>query len=140
MAEYKTHQKELLLRYLYAHRARPMRVEEIAEALRKDAPDAPGKSTVYRLIGRLYEEGSVKRFEDAASRAFTYQYAGGEACRSHLHMKCLDCGRLLHMDREQSRRLTGEIFGENGFEVDQEETTLFGHCAECRAGKKEESQ
>ena len=134
MAEYKTQQKEVLLGFLYAHRDTPMSVEDISDRLRDACENAPGKSTVYRLMGRLYEEGSVKRFEKGNSRTFLYQFAGEEACHHHLHMRCLSCGRLLHMDHTQSERLLNEIYGSSDFEVDQTETTLFGRCANCRGG------
>ena len=114
LAEYKTQQKEVLLGFLYAHRDTPMSVEEISERLRGACDNAPGKSTVYRLMGRLCEEGSVKRFEKGNSRTFLYQFAGGEACRHHLHLRCLSCGRLLHMDHAQSERLLQEIYGGSG--------------------------
>ncbi len=139
MAEYKTHQKEALLAFLCRYRDTPMDVEEIAAGLKETDPNAPGKSTVYRLVGRLYEEGRLKRFEIPGSRAYSYQFAGDQACRRHLHMKCLGCGRLLHMDEAQSRRLLEEISGGSDFQVDQEETTLFGTCARCRAGKQDPS-
>ena len=137
MAEYKTQQKEVLLGFLYAHRDTPMSVEEISDRLRDACDNAPGKSTVYRLMGRLYEEGCVKRFEKGNSRTFLYQISGGEACRHHLHLRCLACGRLLHMDHAQSERLLREIYGSSSFLVDQEETTLFGRCADCSAGEPE---
>lgn len=136
MSGYKTHQKELLLAFLYANRETSFTVDEIAARLQETFDDAPGKSTVYRLMGKLFEEGSVKRFEKGNSRTFLYQFAGEEACHHHLHMKCLNCGKLLHMDSAQSERLLKEIYGDSDFVVDQEETTLFGRCAACRAGKE----
>lgn len=132
MSEYKTQQKELLLAFLYANRETPFTVDEIAARMRETFDNAPGKSTVYRLMGKLCDEGSVKRFEKGNSRTFLYQYAGEAACRRHLHMKCLQCGKLLHMQTEQSEQLLREIFGNSDFEVDRQETTLFGRCAQCR--------
>ena len=136
MSAYMTHQKKLLLAFLYANRETPFTVDEIAARLQETFDDAPGKSTVYRLMGKLFDEGSVKRFEKGSSRTFLYQYAGEEACQRHLHMKCLQCGRLLHMNTEQSERLLREIYGDSDFEVDRQETTLFGRCAACRTEKE----
>ena len=130
MAEYKTHQKELLLGYLYENRETPLTVEQISEGLAA-LPGAPGKSTVYRLIGKLAEEGRIKRFEQGNSRTFAYQLAGGEECHHHLHLKCTECGRLLHMDHAQSEKILEEILGDSDFAVSQEDTTLFGKCGAC---------
>ncbi|MBQ7688618.1 MAG: transcriptional repressor [Clostridia bacterium] len=131
MAEYKTQQKQQLLDYLSKNRERPLRVEDISAGLAAAYADAPGKSTVYRLVNRLYEEGRLKRFEQGSSRTFVYQLADGEACHSHLHLKCTACGKLLHMDNAQSEKLLQEILGGSDFAVDREETTLFGTCRDC---------
>ena len=132
MAEYKTHQREVLLNFLSEHSDTPFLIDELVRKLSECYGEkAPGKSTVYRLINRLVEDGTVKRFEKSNSRQFVYQIAG-EECHHHLHMKCLNCGKLLHMDHEQSDELIKLIYGDSSFEVDREQTTLFGCCKECK--------
>ena len=135
MAQYKTHQKELLLGYLSAHREEPLSVDEIGDGLAGACENAPGKSTVYRLIGKLYEEGRLRRFERGNSRTFVYQLVENEDCHHHLHLKCTGCGKLLHMDHSQSEKILEEILGGSDFAVSQEDTTLFGTCSACRAEK-----
>ena len=135
MANYKTHQKELLLSFLSSHRESLLSVDEIGAELSAACPDAPGKSTVYRLIGRLYEEGRLRRFERGNSRTFVYQLVEDEECHRHLHLKCTECGRLLHMNHEQSEKILEEILGDSNFAVSQEDTTLFGTCCICRKEK-----
>ena len=131
MAEYKTQQKQMLLRYLYQHRDAPVSVEEICEGLAETGGDPPGKSTVYRIVNRLCEEGSIKRFSPEGSRGAVYQLTEGEECHRHLHLRCTSCGRLLHMNRAQSARLLEEILSGNDFAVNQEDTTLLGVCGPC---------
>lgn len=133
MAEYKTHQREAVLNFLSEHGDVQYSIDELAQALsEKYGENAPGKSTVYRLINRLLEDCTVKRFEKNNSRQFVYQIAGGEECHHHLHMKCLNCGKLLHMEHELSEELIELIYGDSDFAVDQEQTTLFGFCRECK--------
>ncbi len=130
MAQYKTHQKDALLAYMSANGETPLSAEEIWNGL-SETSDAPGKSTVYRFINRLVEEGKLKRFERGNSRTFVYQLAADAACRTHLHMKCTGCGKLLHMDRAQSEKILGEILDDSDFAVSREDTTLFGTCRDC---------
>lgn len=130
MASYKTHQKDMLLGYL-AELKEPCTIDEICDGLSSSA-EAPGKSTVYRLINRLVEEGSVKRFVKSGSKQFVYQLVADEECHHHLHMKCVNCGKLLHMEHKMSEELIGLIAAGNEFAVDSEETTLFGKCKECK--------
>lgn len=132
LAVYKTLQKTLLTDFLTQHAETPYTIEELAEALKKAYPEkAPGKSTLYRLINNLVAEGTVKRFVQGNSRHFLYQLAGGEECHEHLHMKCTGCGKLLHMNHEQSEAIMESVFGSSSFTVDREQTTLFGLCADC---------
>ena len=132
MAEYQTQQKTLLLDYLSRHADNTLSMEEVAEGLKTDLGDrAPGKSTVYRLVNRLVEEGTVRRFSAEDSRHALYQIVDGRNCHHHLHMKCTQCGRVMHMNDAQSASIIEQIYGDSSFAVSQEQTTLYGSCAEC---------
>ncbi len=132
MATYNTHQKEMLIEFLKKHPDTPFSVDELSSEMEKLFTAAPGKSTVYRLIGQLVDKGTVKRFVKGNSRQFLYQIAGGDECHHHLHLKCTECGRLLHMGHELSEKLLSNILGENDFTVEVDSTTLFGCCKDCR--------
>ena len=132
MATYNTHQKEILVDFLKNNPDTPFSIEEPAEKISKTSPDAPGKSTIYRLIGQLVEKGTVKRFVKGNSRQFLYQIAGSEECHHHLHMKCTECGKLLHMGHELSEKVLSNILGESDFTVATDSTTLFGCCKDCK--------
>ena len=132
MAVYKTRQKDSLLKFLSRHADAPMSIDEICTGMAGE-PDPPGRSTVYRLINRLVEDGDVMRFEQ--DKKFLYQMPGGEECHHHLHLKCTGCGKLLHMDHEQSERIIESIYGEEAFAVSETETTLYGTCKDCREKK-----
>ena len=140
MAEYRTQQKALLLDFLSRNAEKTFSMESLADALSDDLGDkAPGKSTVYRLVNKLTEEGIVRRFAEENSRSALYQIVGGASCHHHLHMKCTKCGKLMHMSDEQSEQIIEKIFGDSAFAVSQEQTTLYGSCAECsRAEQKQE--
>lgn len=132
MAEYRTQQKSQLLDYLSRHADGALSMEEVADGLRVDLGDkAPGKSTVYRLVNRLVEEGTVRRFPAEDSRHSLYQIVGGKDCCHHLHMKCTQCGKVMHMNDEQSEKIIEQIYGNSDFAVNREQTTLYGSCAEC---------
>ncbi len=131
MATYNTHQKEMVLEFLKRHSDRQFSVDELAAEMEKEFADAPGKSTVYRLIGQLVDKGTVKRFVKGNSRQFLYQIAGSEECHHHLHLKCTSCGKLLHMGHKLSEQVLSEILGESDFTVKPDSTTLFGFCKDC---------
>ena len=136
MAEYATEQKKMLSDFLAKHAQCAFSVDELVAQMRIEyGSDVPGTSTVYRLINRLVEEGRVKRFVKGHSRRFSYQIVDGEHCRSHLHLKCIGCGRLVHLDERISDELLDKIRDNSNFSVSEAETVLFGECASCTSHK-----
>ena len=135
MAEYLTEQKKMLTEILKKNADRGYSIEELISELHDLYGDAaPGKSTVYRLMTHMVEEGRVRRLSAGHGRRFVYQIIEHESCHSHLHLKCVDCGRLLHLERELTEELTSKVRAEKSFSVLKEETVLFGICADCNKG------
>lgn len=138
MAEYVTEQKRILKKILEDNSNSAYTVEELMVKLNSVCGgNAPGRSTVYRLITHLVEEGSVKRFVRGNSRKFAYQIVMGEHCDCHLHLKCMDCGRLLHLDETVSDELLEKVRDMSNFSVNEEATVLFGRCGSCKNEKTE---
>ena len=52
-------------------------------------------------------------------------------CDAHLHLKCVDCGRLIHLDEDVSDALQSDLLRAAGFTVDGRSTTIYGTCAAC---------
>ncbi|MBE7023397.1 MAG: Fur family transcriptional regulator [Ruminococcaceae bacterium] len=134
VAHYQTAQKKVLTDFLTENCEKTFSVEELYTEMEKiyEKKTLPGKSTVYRLIQQMTEEGIVKRTAKENSRKFVYQIAGGEHCAFHLHMKCMDCGKILHMNDDDSLRLMAQVFEKNRFSVDEKYTVLVGRCCECK--------
>ena len=133
MAEYETEQKRTLKRLLEENGDKAYTIEELMVKLSERYSDRPlGKSTVYRLMTRLVEEGSVKRFVRGNSRKFAYQIVVGDHCDSHLHLKCTDCGKLMHLDENISNDVLNKVRAASDFFINEEETVLFGRCANCK--------
>ena len=130
MAHYQTAQKKLLLDFLREHSRQAFTIKELAAAL-EGREHAPGKSTLYRLMPLLVQEGRVKRFVRGTSRQFLYQMMG-ESCRAHLHLKCSICGQMVHMGHEESLDLVRMIDKKYHFSVSEGDTVLFGLCENCR--------
>ena len=91
-------------------------------------------STVYRHLSSLCEEKTVRKSRNNGTNRSVYQYVGEKCdCRSHFHEKCLSCGRLHHLDCDDSVRFIEHLLSVHGFAVDCGESILYGLCAECRA-------
>ena len=132
-----TEQRRRLLDFLHENPGRQYKIVEIYEAL-SQKPGPSAKSTVYRLVKELVEEGRVRRFVNGNSRQFLYQLVDGDRCNYHLHLKCLGCGKLIHMDDKMSDLFQDKIRDINHFELDEKKTLLFGRCESCRYNLEKE--
>lgn len=132
---YLTEQKKYLISFLRSNSTRQYTIEEIAEEM-GDVDQAPGKSTLYRLMSNLVEDGFVRRFAKDNSRQFVYQLLDGEHCNAHFHLKCMSCGRLVHLDQPASDDLQRSIFSQHHFIIDEGKTMLYGKCIGCSALKE----
>ena len=124
---YNTGKRERILAFLRDNADNSYALEDICTAL---TSDGHGKSTVYRIVSELVGEGYVHRLSDGRTRHCTYQYVGGECCHKHLHLKCKECGRLVHLDEEVSRDFERAVMSVDGFTI-EEGTLLFGKCRDC---------
>lgn len=133
MARYETEQKRILLAYMKAHSDRAYTIEELCEEMKKEPmlKSVPGKSTVYRIMPLLVEAGLVKRFVKGNSRRFLYQMVVGDHCDNHLHMRCSVCGKLYHMEDQESEELLLQVMKKHHFQVDESSTVLVGQCEGC---------
>ncbi|MEM1486143.1 transcriptional repressor [Oscillospiraceae bacterium PP1C4] len=126
---YQTEQLKCLLGFLRANAASQFTIEKIADT--PQISEHLGKSTVYRLMSKLLQEGVVKRFAGKTGRGFLYQYVNPCECHSHLHLKCISCGKLIHLEDDISQHMVSAIEVKNDFEIDSDQTVLYGKCVDC---------
>ena len=123
---YITGKKELIIDFLSDNLDRSFTLEEICASI---LDGGRGKSTVYRIVSELVEGGCVRRISDGRTRHCTYQYIGDGRCSRHLHLKCRDCGKLIHLDEKVSHDFEKKVMVA-GFAI-EEGTLLFGRCNSC---------
>ena len=134
---YQTEQKKALFAFLRGHQEDAFSIEQLAAAMAADPALPPvGKSTLYRLISQLVEEGSAKRFTKGPSRHFLYQLL--PHCGGHLHLRRSRCGKLYHMGDGESAAIIEEILSRHHFAVDGADAVLPGCCENCRENQDTE--
>ena len=129
MEKYITGQRKVLIDYLKKHSDRYLSVEEIAKGLANDSMIS--KSAVYRNIDILVREGALEKSAAKESRKFLYRYVDNDECLSHLHMKCLTCGAIYHMDDKETEMILRSVAKESSFRIDGKKTMLYGVCNKC---------
>lgn len=135
MAEYNTEQKKLLLEFLEENHDSAYTIDEIVIELKARGASV-GKSTVYRLMTKLVEEKRVKRQLSDTSRKAIYRITIDSHCHNHLHLQCINCGKVVHLDESVSDKLLDTVKQFNDFSVSEEDTVLMGKCANCSIGGK----
>ena len=124
---YNTEKKNSINAFFKARPSEAFSIDEIVLAL---SPDGKGKSSYYRIISAMVKEGTLRRITDEHSRHTTYQYLGESECHEHLHLKCKECGRLIHLDHTTSSLIEEKIMLAGKFAID-EGTLIFGVCTPC---------
>lgn len=129
MKTYKTDARRALIDFMKNNAQKQFTADEIAAALAEHA----GKSTVYRLLSRLCDEGELRRLPRTVERGAFYQAIPDDKCLGHLHMKCIGCGLLVHLGEDESRRILALAHCRD-FTVDTKKTMIYGRCGSCEGG------
>ena len=125
---YNTEQRTALLSSFSDNPDKTFSAKEIAAAL---SDKNISKSSVYRNLSELEGEGKIKRVTKAGSHESYYQFFDNTACKNHIHLSCIKCGKIFHLEHEQTERLISEVEAADGFEINRAETTLYGTCKDC---------
>lgn len=134
--EYSTRQKRELLKFMKQHSMENFSVDDVVFRLQDEGTQI-GRSTVYRYLESMAEQGAVRKYQNAQGMT-QYQHVEDESlCAKHFHMMCKICGALLHVDCGLMQSLASHIADEHGFALDARETVLVGVCAKCAGTGKE---
>ena len=132
---YETKQSRLVFDFLGNNADRHFSAEEVYSSLR-GVGGKIGRTTVYRQLERLVENGKVRKFSTGDSDACCYQFSNSDSCSNHYHLKCSACGRLIHTECDFLDKLSDHIFIDHKFTVDSSKTVLYGLCKDCVKEKK----
>lgn len=132
--KYNTAAREAIIAFFCSNPDRQFTADSVFEQISAILSKAPGKSTVYRLLSKLSEEGVLRRCRDGADPVILYQLIRDGECEKHLHMKCTECGRVYHLECERSENLLGHVLDEHGFRINSGISMLYGECKKCRKG------
>ncbi|MBE6673950.1 MAG: transcriptional repressor [Ruminococcaceae bacterium] len=135
--EYSTKQREVILAYLKENNAHVTASDVIFHL--KEEGCVVSTATVYRTLEKLEKDGVVKKMIIGEGTGACYQYIDGDGCSEHFHLKCVKCGRLIHLSCEFLHSMESHIFNEHGFTVSSGRTIIYGTCAQCSNAPIKES-
>lgn len=123
---YRTKNHELLISLLRSHSESCFSVDEI-RLLMQAKGSAPDRTTVYRQLEKLAARGEVVKQGSESGEGMLYRYLAHD-CDSHLHLRCLDCGRIIHLDCDEATGFSEHLKASHSFTVDRGLTVICGHC------------
>lgn len=133
--EYQTRQRKLILNFLKENTAH-LTALDIFEHLKQQGVSI-GMATIYRTLDKFAEDGLVKKFTIDERSGACYQISNGAECETHFHLKCLKCGKLIHLSCDFMEHMEKHIFDEHSFVVSSGKTIIYGTCADCLEEKQD---
>ena len=130
---YKTRQQELLLAYLEAHKGAHFTAEDVRAHFAAQEVSM-GTATIYRHLEKLVAGGSVNKYLIDEHSAACFEYTGHCAqadAGEHFHLKCEQCGSLIHLECDELCQIRAHLLSEHGFVLDPFRTVFYGRCAAC---------
>ena len=105
--------------------------DDIIEKLKKNSTPV-AKSTVYRHLSQLEDEGSVRKYILSEGQPACYQYIGnGVSCVKHYHLMCQRCESVVHFEDAELAPALKSAGESGGFTIDGFRTVFYGFCREC---------
>ncbi len=128
---YRTRAQEDLLNYLKATPGQHHTAAEINKHF-AEQENPIGTATIYRQLERFVQDGRVHRYVIGPGECACYAYVEDQKCASHFHCRCDLCGKLIHLDCEELRKIEKHLLEHHGFAWNTGKTVFYGICDQCR--------
>jgi len=143
---YMTPSRKAVLSLFRSHPHRRFTAEQVCTLIcraNEEGTALLGKSTVYRQLSKLCEQGQLTRTTDTDGRlsggaVHVYQYAAPDGRgESTFRLQCRLCGRVTPLDCEKTDTLITHLRDHHGFAMEGS-TVLGGVCRDCQTTNPKE--
>jgi Fur family ferric uptake transcriptional regulator len=129
---YATANRKKILEFLQASDERAVTAADV-DAYLKEQNSEVNITTIYRYLDKLAKDGTIIKYVAEKGCQSAYQYVQPERhCADHLHLKCVKCGRIIHLDCHFMHEISSHILEEHEFALQCKNSVLYGTCRECR--------
>ena len=129
--EYSTRQRDLILNFL-KESSTHITAKDIILHLKEQGINI-GTATVYRALEKFVSQGILKKMVIDERSGACYQYVDNMHCSEHFHLKCIKCGKLIHLSCEFLATLENHIYNHHSFTVSSGKTVIYGTCIDCES-------
>lgn len=132
---YRTKNRDMMLAYLMKNQDRIVYVSDIHQHMEAQGIHV-NVTTIYRFLDKLQEENRVLKYTSEKGESAGFQYVGeGNCCEDHLHIKCSECGKVVHLDCAFMEEIRSHLQHHHHFMLQCSGSSLFGICEDCRKKK-----
>lgn len=129
---YATTSRRKILEFLKECDDRTVTAADVAEYLESQSSSV-NRTTIYRYLDKLAKEGILLKYVAEKGSQSSYQYVEpGRHCSEHLHLKCVKCGKIIHLDCHFMEEISRHILEEHDFSLQCRNSVLYGVCKECK--------
>lgn len=129
---YATASRRKILEFLKSNSDRTVTAADIDEYLRRNDNEV-NITTIYRYLDKLAKEGTVIKYVAEKGGKAVYQYVElGHRCGEHLHLKCVKCGCIIHLECAFMDEISEHIRNDHGFALQCRNSILYGTCEKCQ--------
>lgn len=125
---YNTKQKQDIEETILSIKQEHFTCEELSLKLKEKGKNI-GLTTVYRHLDKMVKDGFLRKYASLSGESACYQVI--ENCGEHFHLKCVSCGKLVHLACESLDMINAHVKNEHGFFIDPAKTVFYGTCKEC---------
>ena len=130
-SSYATASRRKILEYLKNSNDHTVTAADVDEYLKKHDSEV-NITTIYRYLDKLAGEQRIMKYVADKGERAVFQYVDeGRHCREHLHLKCVQCGRIYHLDCHFMDEVRAHLMAEHGFTLQCEGSVLYGLCRHC---------
>lgn len=131
-SSYATASRRKILEYLKNSNDHTVTAADVDEYLKKHDSEV-NITTIYRYLDKLAKDGTVIKYVAEKGCQAAYQYVEpGRGCEQHLHLKCVKCGKIIHLECHFMEEISHHIEESHGFTLQCKNSILYGVCKECK--------
>ncbi len=132
---YHTKTSGLIAKFIQTKMERGWTAAELSSFLKENGVNV-NKTTVYRNLDKLTQDGRLIRRKSATSDGFFYQTAEEEShCAEHMHFMCSKCGSVIHLSDKKTERYLKSLSDDLGLQINLNLSSLNGICPKCKKKK-----
>lgn len=89
--------------------------------------------TIYRFLDILTRDNIIRKWIISNSDSACYQFIDND-CKTHYHLKCDNCGGIIHLDCDYIQNISEHIKTTHNFYINDTKTIFHGICEKCNNG------